>query len=77
MFGREFNDFDDFRNIASAMEVTEAMEKRMEFWKEFKEAVLPALVDSNTAVQSERREGLDQRKQMQPLKANARVMVRD
>src|SRR5438128_11785834 len=43
MFEREFNNFDHFRNIASAMEITEAMEKRMEFWKEFKEAFLPAL----------------------------------
>ena len=28
MFEREFNDFDDFKNIAFAMEITEAMEKR-------------------------------------------------
>ena len=50
----------------------------MNFWKEFKETILPSLTEINSAVQTQRKIDLDSARQIaKPLSVGTRVMAHD
>jgi transposase InsO family protein len=59
MFGRAFNGFADFKDIAPFGDTEAAIQAREKFWQHFKSEVLPAISERNAEYQQQNRQQLD------------------
>jgi hypothetical protein len=75
MFGRKFNGFRDFSNVARNQNWEGAFADVQRTWTEFRDAVLPGIAQRTAQVKKRQEKRLNERPQAQELPAGTEVMV--
>jgi hypothetical protein len=79
MFGRAFNGFKDFKEVAPFGDTKTAVREREKFWQHFQSVVLPAIRERNAEYQQRSRDRLDRSRTVVPeqLAVGTQVMALD
>jgi hypothetical protein len=79
MFGRAFNGFEDFKEVAPFGDTKAAIQERLKFWQHFAAVVLPAINERNAEYQQGSRKQVDQSRKVvdDKLAVGTRVMALD
>jgi len=77
MHGRKFNGFFDFSKTEMTDDIDRVMGQRERAWEEFREIVLPGILDRTKNVKTTQEKRLNDRKQIEPLKQGTKVMAID
>jgi hypothetical protein len=79
MFGRTFNGFKDFKEVAPFGDTKVAVKEREKFWQHFQSVVLPAITERNAEYQQRSRDRLDRSRTVvsEQLAMGTQVMALD